>query len=389
MRICRVASVPFFLQHHLREQICATANAGHQVTLIAGDGPEMAALKNIPGIEFVLIDIARQISPWRDLRALWRLFVHFRQSSYDIVHSTTPKAGMLCAIAGMMAGVPLRLHTFTGQPWMELHGVKRYVAKAGDWMTAHLNSMSYADSVSQRDFLIEQGVAAKGKIAVIGRGSLAGVDVIRFDRTRWQDQIAGLRMQLGISESAVVISFVGRLTRDKGVSELVEAFSQLIQSGKQCVLLLVGPQEPDRDPLPPETLAKISENPMIIATGYSDEPEKYLAVTDIFCLPSYREGFGNVVIEAAATGVPTVGTDIVGLRDSIVNGETGLLVPPKTTDELAAGLRLLIDDPDQRGKMGERARSRARREFDSRKINADVLAEYERLAQLHLRRARV
>jgi len=389
MKICRVASVPFFLQHHLREQICATANAGHQVTLIAGDGPEIAALEHLPSIEFVLIDIARQISPWRDLRALWRLYLHFRQSGYDIVHSTTPKAGMLCAIAGLMAGVPVRLHTFTGQPWMELHGLKRFVAKAGDWVTAHLNTMSYADSISQRDFLIEQGITSSSKMAVIGRGSLAGVDVVRFDETPWQDQGTELQKQLGITKSTVVITFVGRLTRDKGVSELVEAFSQLIQSGKQCVLLLVGPQEPDRDPLPSATLAKIAENPMIIATGYSDMPEKYLAVTDIFCLPSYREGFGNVVIEAAAMGVPTVGTDIVGLRDSIENGETGLLVPPKTTDELAAGLRLLIDDPDLRGKMGERARSRARREFDSRKINADVLEEYERLAQLHLRRVRV
>ena len=121
MRLCRVATVPFFLQHHLREQIYTSVHAGYSVTLVSGDGPEINNLKGIPGIEFRLIDIPRTISPWRDLQALWRLFLLFRKERYDIVHSTTPKAGMLCAIAGIIARVPIRIHTFTGQPWMELH----------------------------------------------------------------------------------------------------------------------------------------------------------------------------------------------------------------------------------------------------------------------------
>lgn len=189
-----------------------------------------------------------------------------------------------------------------------------------------------------------------------------------------------MRGQLGISDHAVVVTFIGRLTRDKGVSELVDAFAKLPVRQHPCVLLLVGPQEPDRDPLPVNTLEKIRADHRIIEVGYSPEPEKYLALTDIFCLPSYREGFGNVVVEAAAMGIPTVGTDIVGLRDAVVNNVTGLLVPPKNVDGLAAGLEKLLLDAQLRHEMGDQAKLRARREFDSSIVNAAVLNEYDRLA---------
>lgn len=380
LRVCRVATVPFFLQHHLREQICAIVRAGHQVELVSAGGVEVSELLKIPGIKFHQIDIPRAISPWRDLRALWMLFLLFRNRRFDIVHSTTPKAGMLCAIAGCMAGIPIRLHTFTGQPWVELVGLKRYLAKAGDWLTAHLTTLSYADSHSQRDFLITQGIASHDNLTVLGKGSLAGVDLERFGRKLAAESLAQTRHDLGIPDGAVVITFIGRLTRDKGVAELVDAFAELTHAGRSCVLMLVGPQEPERDPLPSQTISSIDLNPWVFLCGYTSSPERYLSVTDIFCLPSYREGFGNVVIEAAAMGVPTVGTDIVGLRDSVEDGVTGSLVPPKDASALASALQRLIDDSELRLKMGNAARARAFKEFDSHVINAELLREYDRLA---------
>lgn len=385
MKIARIATVPFFLQSHLRGQIRAIVAAGHEVALISSDGPEVPDLSVISGTCFRCIEIPRKIAPIRDLIALWKLIKLFRRERYDIVHSTTPKAGLLTAIAGRVAGVPVRLHTFTGQVWMEKRGTTRYLAKMADRLTAFLDSQCYADSASQRDFMVAEGIAGAAQIKVLEAGSLAGVELQRFDPKRWAPQRHTIREELRISRSAVVISFIGRVTRDKGIQELVTAFQSLRRGSAECVLLLVGPRDPDWHDLSSEVRDALERDPSIICVGYSSEPERYLAITDIFCLPSYREGFGNVAIEAAAMGVPTVGTEIVGLRDAIVGGKTGLLVPPKDATALARALATLMADPELRRTMGEQGRLRASANFDARRINAAVIEEY---ARLHTRSGR-
>ncbi|HKB60706.1 MAG TPA: glycosyltransferase family 4 protein [Gallionellaceae bacterium] len=377
MKIARIATVPFFLYSHLREQIAATAAAGHEIVLISSAGPETEWLRTIPGVRFTEIDIPRKIAPLRDLRALWRLFLFFRRERFDIVHSTTPKAGMLCAVAGWLARVPIRLHTFTGQAWVELGGMARLLAKGGDWLTAHLDTQCYADSFSQRDFIVSEAVGTAKHIHVLRAGSLAGVDLARFDLDRWAGGRVALRRALNIPEGAKVIAFVGRLTRDKGMGELMAAFNQ-VSAQLPCVLLLIGPNETADGSLSHAAGQGQDENVRLV--GYTPEPERYLAISDLLCLPSYREGFGNVVIEAAAMGVPSVGTDIVGLRDAIVNGETGVLVPPRDVASLAEAMLALLTDDARRRTMGERARQRAVSAYDAATVNAAVLAEYRRLA---------
>ena len=379
LRICRIATVPFFLQNHLHEQICATVAAGHEVTLVSSSGPEVSLLTAITGVRFHHIEIPRKISPLRDLLALWKLFKLFRRERYDIVHSTTPKAGMLTAMAAYLARVPVRLHTFTGQVWMEKRGVLRYLAKTGDRVTASLNTQCYADSFSQREFIIAEQVATSRQIRVLGAGSLAGVDLQRFNPDAWVTCKDSILVELGINPGTKVITFIGRMTKDKGIDELVMAFESLRDSGMDCVLLLVGPQDTDWDTLSTSVRYTIKNDSGIRCVGYSSEPERYLAITDIFCLPSYREGFGNVAIEAAAMEVATVGTDIVGLRDAIVDRETGLLVPPKDHAALAGALAVLMADEKQRRAMGEKARIRAVAHFDAQRVNAAVAEEYQRL----------
>jgi glycosyltransferase involved in cell wall biosynthesis len=374
LKIARIATIPFFLYNHLRDQVAATAAAGHEVVLISSGGEEAETLRAIPGVRFKEIDIPRKISPLRDLRALWQLFLFFRRERFDIVHSTTPKAGMLCGIAGFLARVPVRLHTFTGQPWVELRGMVGFAARAGDWLTGHLDTFCYADSLSQRDFLVAEGICRADRIRVPGAGSLAGVDLARFDPGKWAATKDRTLHDLGIPAGCRVITFIGRLTRDKGINELLEAFRAISQHDTQCVLLLVGPGE-DEDGTIRKNVRRKSDA-RVRAIGYSAEPERYLAVSDIFCLPSYREGFGNVVIEAAAMGVPSVGTSIVGLRDAIVDGETGLLVPPKDSASLARTIEALLADDARRQDMGRKARERAVSLFDARNINAAVLNEY-------------
>ena len=377
MKICRIATVPFFLYNHLRGQIAATVAAGHEVVLVSGSGPEAEWLKAIPGVKFHEIDIPRRISPLRDIRALWQLYVFFRSERFDIVHSTTPKAGMLCAIAGFFARIPIRLHTFTGQAWAKLGGAMRWIAKAGDRVTVRLDTLCYADSPSQVEFMVAEGIAKVDKVRVLGSGSLAGVDLSRFDPERWAKSGKAPLKELGIPKSHRIIAFIGRVTRDKGVNELVEAFGMLRRDGLKCTLLLIGPGEADDGSL--SNSAADTTDPDIRHVGYSPEPERYLAVTDIFCLPSYREGFGNVAIEAAAMGIPTVGTGIVGLKDAVVDGKTGILVPPKDSEALARALKTLLADDALRQNMGEAAKLRTEREFSSEKVNAAVIAEYEKL----------
>ena len=380
MKICRVTTVPFFLLHHLRGQVEASVAAGHEVwaACSADDGTGDAA--GLPGIRFHPIEIARRIALLADLRALWQLYRLFRAQRFDIVHSATPKAGLLAAIAGWLARVPVRMHSFTGQAWAELSGPVRWLAQLADWLMVKLNTRCYADSPSQRRFMIESGIAGESGVIVLGDGSLGGVDFAQFDPQRVRPLARARRAELGIPEGDPVIVFIGRVNRDKGIVELVSACRSLFTRFPRLHLVLVGYFEPHLDPLPEDVLAAIRGTPAIHAVGYQPQPESFHGFADLLCLPSYREGCPNVVIEAAALEVPTVGTRIVGLADTVVDGDTGILVAPKDSAALAVALERLLADSEARAAMGKRARKRALRLFDSRRINRLLLEEYERLS---------
>ena len=376
MRIVRIATIPFPVLHHLDGEIRALVAAGHEVYVVTSRGAEFDRIRSLGVADVVAVDIAREISPFRDLVALIRLYGILRKLKPQLVHSITPKAGLLAAIAGWLCRVPVRLHSFTGQAWAERRGLVRWLGRLADRVIVRLDTQCYADSLSQRDFLVAEGICREGVVRVRGSGSLAGVDLKRFDMERLRPAAAQARARLRIAPQARVIVFVGRVTRDKGIVELVAAFSQL----QNAALVLVGPLEPERDPLPAETLDTIERNHSIHAVGYDPEPESYLAFADLLCLPSYREGFGIVVIEAAALGVPCVGTAIIGLSDAVMDGNTGLLVPPKDVPALAAALGLLLNDDSLRTAMGAAARKRVVRDFDAEKLEAMLLQEYAALA---------
>lgn len=379
--LARVATVPYFVVSQLSGQLDAIVRSGMDVSVISSDGPELGKLKSgaLP-IRTITVEIARSISLAKDVLALWRLFFLFRRERFDIVHSTNPKAGLIAAVAGLFAGVPVRLHTFTGQPWVNLHGPVRWGARLADSLIGRLNTQCYADSESQRQFLIEQGVISPDRVSVIGAGSIAGVDLERFNVARFSVQErAHMRVKLGIPVGVPVLLFVGRITADKGVRELLLAFHELKQTGSHAHLVFVGPFDLERSTGKEITRSAIDAIPHTHIVGYSEQPEIYMAIADILCLPSYREGFGTVVIEAAAMAVPTVGTNIYGLSDAVVNGGTGILVPPRDSTALRRALSGLLDDPARCGAMGVAAKHRAEQLFDAKKINEIVIAEYCRL----------
>lgn len=384
IRIARTATVPFFVVTQLKQQLAAIGDAGAEVLLVTSDGPELDALGKIDGVHCNPVEIPRAIAPMRDLLALVKLFRLFKRARIQITHSTTPKAGLLTAVAAYLANTSIRLHTFTGQPWVNMRGVKSWLARSSDKLIAILNTHCYADSPSQKDFLISQGIVAANKISVIGQGSLAGVDTQRFKRENFtSEQNTALRHKLAIPADASVALFLGRITIDKGVRELLQAFTAIKVRGSNVHLILVGPLDAASGVTGAIALSDIESVADTHWVDYTDQPEAYIAIADILCLPSYREGFGTVVIEAASMGVPTVGTAIYGLTDAVIQNETGLLVAPQNSDEFETALQTLLDDSARCKQMGQAALHRAHAVFDAQKVNQQVILEYRALLQKH------
>jgi len=375
IRVARVSTVAFFVETQLHAQLSSLVQHGFDVTIIAS---EPALERPVQGADYRSVEIPRKISLAKDLRALYALYRLFKERRFDIVHSTTPKAGLLCALAGSLARVPVRMHTFTGQPWVGLSGLKKQLSKSSDRLIGWLNTRCFADSESQRRFIVEQNVVVPDRIDVLGSGSLAGINLRRFDpkRVEFTDRDR-LKKELGIASETDVLLFVGRLATDKGIKELLAAFEAVAEQRENVTLVLAGPLESDIDAslrsLPESVRAKI------VAPGFIAEPERYMAVADLLVIPSYREGFGTVVIEAAAMGLAAVGTDIYGLSDAIIDGETGALVPVRNAEVLAAALLKLLADPTRRQALGRNARARVQREYSEQHMTRLLMDEYVRL----------
>lgn len=378
LNIARVSTVPFFVLTQLKSQIEALSSSGMQVTVIASHDEMSDKLASNKNFTYVPVNIERAISPSKDFFSLIALSRAFKKFKFDIVHSTTPKAGLLSAIAGYLTKIPVRLHTFTGQPWVTTTGIKRSVLMFCDKIIARLNTHCYADSASQRDFLISSGIVNANKISVIGAGSLAGIDLERFDPCRYSvDELRVLRGDLNIPENGKILLFVGRITPDKGIGELLSAFSNIVKDNRNVFLVFVGPFESVGENI----VNKIDEASVrgnIRTVGFSSEPEKYMALADLLCLPSYREGFGTVVIEAASMGTPAIGSNIYGLSDAIVNGKTGVLVPVRDSEALKEGILCVLNDINLLSAMGVAARTRAIRDFGSKTSSELLMKEYKR-----------
>ena len=382
IKVCRISSVSFYLISQLRNQAEYMRDIGMDVVLVSSGGPELSEMEFSRGLTHEIIEIPRLLDPWNDLIALLKLINLFLRHKFNIVHSTTPKAGLLTAVAAFFAGVPIRLHTWTGQQWINLKGPMRFVSRMADKLIGILNTQCYADSKSQRQFLIDEKIVSPEKITVIGDGSLAGVDVDRFNPQRWPlFEKERLRKSLNISPDSKIFIFIGRITRDKGITELISAFLEIIHSGYNADLLLVGPFDQECGGKRSIDLALIKQDPRIHHLGQQKCPECYLSVSNIFCLPSYREGFGTTVIEAAAMGLPTIGTRITGLVDAVEDGKTGILVNTYDKQALFAAMRQLLDDPELALSMGSAARERCLKLFDARVLNRKLTEEYANLLQ--------
>jgi glycosyltransferase involved in cell wall biosynthesis len=366
-----VATTPFAVNAFLRTHLLALAET-HEVTLCVNTKAYPLDEDVARAVHVRHVDISRKIAPWKDMRALFQLLRCFRELRPATVHSLTPKAGLLAMLASWLAYVPLRFHTFTGQVWATRAGISRSLLKGIDRLIALCASQVFADSASQCRFLEDEGVVRRGAISVLGQGSVAGVDLARFR----PDPVARatLRALTGVADAAPIFLFVGRLVRDKGVFDLVEAFAALNDLHGHWELWMVGP---DEDGLQTTLQAEGERLGWRIRWfGPTPKPESYMAAADVFVLPSYREGFGSVIIEAAACGIPSIAYRTDGVIDAIVDGRTGFFVDKGDVQGLSDAMNRLGAECSTRKKLGQAAHLRAASEFSSASVSKAWLDFY-------------
>ena len=349
--ICFVVTTPFtvngFLLDHLKE-----LSKSHQVSLCMNlslyeSSPRLATY----GINIIDVPLQRKISFASDINALSTLYRVFRSHQFDSIHSVTPKAGLLAMTAAFMLSIPNRFHTFTGQVWANDVGLSRAFFKRIDWLIAHLATKVFADSPSQIRYLIKEAICKENEISILGPGSISGVDLSRFKPNPKVRE--SVRMEYLVENSTCVFLFVGRLCVDKGLPDLLQAYARIARDYQNSALWIVGPDEEQMQSQ--ATLMTDLPTANIHWIGSTFSPETFMAAADVLILPSYREGFGSVIIEAAACGLPAIAYRINGVIDAIVEDETGLLCSVGSIDELQNAMTLLLVDQRYRLQLGEQA----------------------------------
>jgi len=349
---------------------------GFDILAVSADGPEVASLQKA-GIPYKQVPFTRSITPFRDLHCLWRLIRIINFFKPDIVHTHTPKAGLLGMLAAWWCRVPVRLHTVAGLPLMEAWGLKRWLLKLTERITYACASGVYPNSKGLLSYIVNTFKIQNSKFKIIGWGSSNGIDLECFSITKeLQLRAASIRSQFNIQSDEFLFCFVGRMVRDKGLVELISAFLKIHDSGKKVRLLLVGHFEDGLDPLPTSIRKKIENHSKIIHVGFQSDIRSYVLASDALVLPSYREGFPNVLLQAGALEKPCIATDINGCNEIIMDGKTGFLVPPKDTKALIDVMKKIISNKEWSKQAGREARQFIAQHFDQQYVWNEILKEY-------------
>src|SRR5690554_3274178 len=352
LKLIRITTVPVSLKTLLKGQHRFMSEKGFEVVGVSSKGQELQDVQNDENIRVIALEMSRTISPLKDLKSLWNFYRLCMREKPLIVHSHTPKAGIVGMLGAKLAGVPIRLHTVAGLPLMEATGIKRKVLDFVEKLTYSSATKVYPNSKGLYDFILENNYTTKNKLKVIGNGSSNGIDTSLFSPDGITEVAKNtLRTKLNLSANDFVFVFVGRLVGDKGINEVVNAFSKIRNpddyrdaNSQICKLLLVGPFESELDPLKTETLQEIERNPNIISVGFQKDVRPYFAIANCLAFPSYREGFPNVVMQAGAMGLPSIVSNINGCNEIIEEGANGTIIPVKNVDALQQIMKKMIED---------------------------------------------
>ncbi len=380
-KLFRVSTIPMSLNLLLKGQL-EFLNQDFEVTAISGAGKDLEMVKNREGVKVHAIEMQRQISLFKDLKSLFLLYRYFKKEKPHIVHSITPKAGLLTMLAGKMAGVPVRMHTFTGLIFPNKEGIMKSVLIRMDQLLCWAATHVYPEGNGVKNDLLKYKITKK-PLRVIANGNVNGIDVEEYNPELFSEvDKKTLRQKLKISPEDFVFVFVGRLVIDKGLKELLGAFSKVSNKFSNAKLVLVGPREDEKSKTENDIFSEIENNQNIIAVGYQEEVRPYFAMANVFVLPSYREGFPNAVLQAGAMNLPSIVTDISGANEIIQQNENGIIIPPKNQEELEKAMAKLLTSPDFLLSLKNNTRERIIQLFDKNLVWQELKKEYDRLLQL-------
>lgn len=378
VKIFRVSTIPLSLNVLLKGQLKFLSQK-FEVTAISGAGKDLEEVRQREGVSVHEIEMQRHISPIKDLVSLFKLYLYFKKEKPQIVHSITPKAGLLSMLAAKLAGVPIRMHTFTGLIFPSKTGVMQKLLIKMDQLLCWAATNIYPEGQGVKNDLIKYKITSK-PLKIIANGNVNGIDTQYFSKEHFlETQLRELKYKLGITEEDFIFIFVGRLVRDKGINELVEAFSKLKTQNSK--LLLVGSFEQELDPLLPETIKEIEQNKNIIAVGFQKDVRPYFAISNALVFPSYREGFPNVVMQAGAMELPGIVSDINGCNEIIINGQNGVIIPAKNRITLQEEMERLVEDKQRYEFLKKNSRPMIINRYSQELVWNELLEEYHHLLQ--------
>ncbi len=385
-KLIRITTVPLSIEKLLGKQL-TFMNQFYNVTAISADKNELKKVAENLGISYFHVEMSRKITPFKDLKSVWEMYKFLKKEKPEIVHTHTPKAGLVGMLASRFVGVRNRLHTVAGLPLMEEKGLKRIILILVEKLTYACATNIYPNSNGLKDFILQKKLTNTKKIKVIGNGSSNGIDLQYFNPGIFSEkEKEDLRKEIKISPDDFVFIFVGRLVKDKGINELVSVFSTLESkikdhsesTSKKIKLLLVGALEHDLDPLLPKTLDLIQKNKNIISVGFQSDVRPYFTISDVLVFPSYREGFPNVVLQSLAMEIPAIVTDINGCNEIITDNYNGLIVKPGNEESLENAMCKFIKDETLQRFLKKNSRKSIIK-FGQTEVWEALLQEYQNL----------
>jgi len=375
-KIIIITTVPMSLATLVKGQAKFLSNF-YEIKLISSSNDINTTISEFEGVDVESIDMSRQITPLKDLKSLYKIFKYIRKEKPDMVYSFTPKAGLLAMIASFLSRVPIRTHNVVGMPLMEAKGKKLFLLKFIEKLTYFFSTKLFCNSFGLKEYMNENLTLLP--ITVVGQGSINGVDTEFFKNTKTKDEKNRIRENLNIRENDFVITFVGRIVKDKGINELVESFVKLLEKHQNLKLLLVGDYEEHLNPIKKENKKTIDTLDSIITVGFQDDIREFLSITNLFALPSYREGLPNSLIEAGSFGIPLLATNINGCNEIIEDNETGIIIEKKSSVSLEQGIEKLILNKELYSHIKNKVRDEMIRKYDQNYFWRELHNEFKKI----------
>jgi len=381
-KLIRVTTVPMSLKVLLRGQMRFMREAGFEVIMVSADGIELNDVKEFEGCRHELVNMTRQITPFKDLKAIWRLYRLFKKEKPDIVHSHTPKAGLLAMIAAKLSGVPIRIHTVAGLRFTTTTGLFRWVLVEMEKFTYRFATHVWPNSKTIMEFLRENRLVRQDKLGMIGKGSSNGIDLTRFSQAALDPvKMEAIKKLIGFDPALIYILAVGRIVKDKGTSELLDAFVRLAEEEVRVRLVMVGTLEDDLDPISDESRKILTTHQGIINAGWHDEVEYFMHTCTYFVHASYREGFPNVLLQAGAMGCPIICSRIEGNIDIVEENVSGVIFTVRNADDLYKKLKFAIKNHEKMREMADCLKRNIEEHFDQRAVMNEMKNRYLELLE--------